>query len=66
MRHFIFYTAEGFTFSPNYNDIENCQILAFEYAGDIKRAKDLFNQHHAAYLAEHGFSIEQVVCKEII
>lgn len=65
MKHYIFYTTEGYTFSPNYNDIENCQILAFEHAIDIKSARDLFNQHYA-HLVKQGFSLEKIVCKEII
>ncbi len=65
MKHYVFYTTEGYTFSPNYNDIENCQILAFEHARDIKSARDLFNQRHE-YLVKQGFSLEKIVCKEIV
>ncbi len=65
MKHYIFYTTEGYTFSPNYNDIENCQILAFEHAIDIKSARVLFNQHHS-HLVKQGSSLEKIICKEII
>lgn len=66
MKHYIFYTTEGYTFSPNYDDIENCQILAFEDAIDEKSAYDLFYQHYYVHIIKQGFFMEKVVCREII
>lgn len=35
MKHFIFITTQGFTQTPNGNDIENCQVLG-RSRGDSK------------------------------
>lgn len=64
MKQFVFYTTEGYTYAPNSENVENCQILAFETANDKNEAMDLFKARYA-YLSEQGFSMAEVVCREI-
>ncbi len=65
MRHFIFYTTEGYTTAPDQTVLENCQILSFESATDAQNAWNIFTAKHSN-LIKMGFSIENIVCKELI
>lgn len=48
IRNFIFYTTEGYTFSPNLEsdmpDIENCQILGWGKGGTSRKAFNDFKK----------------------
>ena len=62
MRHFIFYTPDGFTQAPDLSDVDNCQILAFVDAPDINSAWDSFASLNPDLL-KRGFY--NIVCKEL-
>lgn len=47
MKRFIFYTKDGYTLSPNQTELENCQILAFVSAVNIKNAWSILTTQHA-------------------
>lgn len=63
MKHFIFYTTDGFTQAPDLTEMENCQILAFEDALDIQTAWDSFTILYSG-LSKMGF--HHIECKELI
>lgn len=63
MKHFIFYTADGFTQAPDLTEMENCQILAFKDAPDIQSAWDSFTTLNIG-LAKMGF--QNIKCKELV
>lgn len=63
MRHFIFYTPDGFTQAPDLSDVDNCQILAFVDAPDINSAWDSFVSLKPDLL-KRGFY--NIVCKELM
>jgi hypothetical protein len=50
IRHFIFYTTEGFTFQPNsvceIPEIENCQVLGWESGNTAREAFDNFKKEN--------------------
>ena len=62
MKHFIFYTTDGFTQAPDLTEMENCQILAFEDALDIQAAWDSFAVLNTS-LSKMGFN--HIECKEL-
>ncbi len=62
MRHFIFYTTDGFTQAPDLTEVGNCQILAFEDAFDMQSAWNSFASV-CADLSKMGF--HNIVCKEL-
>ncbi len=63
MRHFIFYTTDGFTQAPDLTEMDNCQILAFEDAPDKPSAWNSFASLYAN-LSKMGF--HNILCKEIM
>lgn len=63
MKHFIFYTSEGFTQAPDLTEMENCQILAFKDAPDIQSAWDSLATLNMS-LSKMGF--HNIECREII
>lgn len=64
MNNYIFYTGEGYTFAPDNSSVENFQILAFVSAENMQSAKEDFFKNYS-YFFEHGYSIEEVICKRI-
>ncbi len=63
MKHFIFYSTDGFSQAPDLTEMENCQILAFEDAIDMPSAWDSFAALNIS-LAKMGF--HNIECKELI
>jgi hypothetical protein len=67
MKHFIFLTTEGYTYSPNCSniepDVENCQVLGFEKGNNAEEAfKNL--KINNLFLKDLGF--EKVIGHEIV
>ncbi len=62
MKHFIFYTTDGYTQAPDLTEMENCQILAFKDAPDMQSAWDSFTPLHTK-LSERGF--HNIKCAEL-
>lgn len=62
MKHFIFYTPDGFTQAPDMSEVENFQILGFMEAPDIQTARDAFIMSHR-HLLNMGF--RNIECKEV-
>ncbi|MBQ0081693.1 MAG: hypothetical protein KBT41_00200 [bacterium] len=54
MEEFIFYTTEGFTYDPEGNDVENCQLLGIAYGEDKADALDNLLKKNP-FILEHGF-----------
>lgn len=65
MKQYVFYTTEGYTYSPNNEEIENCQILAFGISNSYENAIASFNKEYA-HLVSLGFSLEKIICKELV
>ena len=64
MNKYIFYTFEGFTQSPNEDDVENLQILGFESA--YTKAEALNNLiKNNDWIIQSGFSLEEIICKQL-
>ena len=64
MNKYIFYTFEGFTQSPNGDDVENLQILGFESASTKDEAlHNLLNNND--WIMETGFKLEEIICKKL-
>ena len=66
MNQYIFITKEGFTLSPNCTvsepDIENCQVLGFEYGNNDAHAFKEFIQNNL-HLENLGF--KEVICYKL-
>ncbi len=64
MNKYIFYTFEGFTQSPNGDDVENLQILGFESAPAKDEAlRNLLNNND--WIMKTGFELEKIICKKL-
>lgn len=64
MAKFIFYTDQGYTISPNGNELESLQILGIE---DGKSEEDALNNlfNNNEWILESGFSKESIKCNAI-
>ena len=59
---FIFYTDEGYTISPNDNELDSFQILGFEEGVDKEEA--LLNLHkNNTWIRKSGFKDENILCR---
>ena len=65
MKEFLFYTCEGFTYSPNDDEVENMKILGFEKADTYDEAYDLLLKNND-WIIETGFNKEKILCVECI
>jgi hypothetical protein len=63
MRYFIFLTEEGFTKTPDDEDIENLQVLGFANGLNEKDAFNNFIKENN-YLKETGF--KEVIAMELV
>jgi hypothetical protein len=64
MARYIFYTDQGYTISPNDNELENLQILGIDDGVDEKDAtKNLLLNN--SWIIETGFSLDKIKCKLI-
>ena len=64
MTQYIFYTTEGFTQSPDGEDIENCQLLGCAYGKDKHDAMDNLLKENP-WIKESGFEPRVAICKRL-
>ena len=65
MKIFLFYTAEGLTYSPTNILCENYQILGFERRETQEEALNTL-LHNNIWIDEYGFSIENIIVKQVV
>lgn len=65
MASYIFYTDEGYTSSPNNEEIENLQVLGIEDGNSQRKALDNLLKNNE-WIKESGFSEEKIRCYTII
>lgn len=65
MNEYMFYTAEGFSQSPNETDCENLQILGFEKAESLESAKEQLLKNNG-WILKYGFNAEEILSKKIL
>ena len=65
MNEYMFYTAEGFSQSPNETDCENLQILGFEKAESLEIAKEQLLENND-WIFQYGFNAEEILSKKIL
>lgn len=65
MAKFIFYTGQGYTISPNGDELESLQILGIEEGQSENDAlNNLFNNNE--WILESNFSKEDIKCNAIL
>lgn len=64
MKHFIFITTQGFTQTPNGNDIENCQVLG-RSRGDSKHEALQSLLDDNSWIESGGYDVEEIIGYEI-
>lgn len=64
MKTFIFFTGDGFTYSPTDVLCENYQILGFESGKSQEEAFDTFLVNNL-WVSEYGFSLENIVTRQV-
>ena len=64
MTKYIFYTTEGFTQSPDGEDIDNCQLLGCAYGQDKQEAMDNLLTENP-WIKERGFEPRKAICAEL-
>ncbi len=65
MNEYMFYTAEGFSQSPNETDCENLQILGFEKAESLEIAKKQLLENND-WILKYGFNADKILSKKIL
>ncbi|HMN32982.1 MAG: hypothetical protein IT215_02515 [Chitinophagaceae bacterium] len=59
MEEYVFYTLEGYTFSPTNKELENIQILGFEKGDTLKEAfENLIKNNN--WIKSSGFNIDEI------
>ena len=65
MKHYVFYTFEGYTESPTGQSVENIQLLGFEKGRTGKQAKEnLINS--CKWIEEMGFDKSEIESKQLL
>lgn len=64
MKTFIFFTGDGFTYSPTDVLCKNYQILGFESGKSQEEAFDTFLVNNL-WVSEYGFSLENIVTRQV-
>ena len=65
MKTYIFYTPEGYTGSPNGENIENMQILGFAAGQNVSQAlESLLNEND--WIKENGFHKSSILAKQLL
>ncbi|MDR1898067.1 MAG: hypothetical protein LBR10_14900 [Prevotellaceae bacterium] len=64
MARYIFYTDEGYTISPNDAEMENLQVIGFEYGATQEEAlTNLYKD--STWIEDAGFSKDRLKCYAI-
>ncbi|MBR3797440.1 MAG: hypothetical protein IKK36_00810 [Bacteroidales bacterium] len=65
MNEYIFYTTEGYTISPNNNDVDNCQVLGLVCGKNVTDAqRNLIKEN--PWIKKFGYDINKIICKQLI
>lgn len=65
MNEYIIYTTEGYTTSPNNNNVENCQVLGSVLGENVDDAqKNLIKEN--PWIKKCGYDISKTICKQLI
>lgn len=64
MQKYIFYTAEGYTESPNRLDVDNYQVLGWEQGETLVEAKEALLAKNN-WIVEAGFNPDEIIGNEI-
>ena len=65
MNEYVFLTSEGFTKSPNGEDVENFQILGFEKSDNKENAINLLLKHNV-WIIEKNFNIQKIKSRQLL
>lgn len=65
MANFIFYTDEGYTISPNNEELESFQILGFEKGATLQDGIDNLIENNS-WIVESSFDIGKIKYKAIM
>jgi len=65
MNEYVFFTSEGFTQSPNGDDVENFQILGFEKSDNKENAINLLLKHNV-WIIEKNFNIQKIKSRQLL
>ena len=65
MNEYVFFTSEGFTKSPNGEDVENFQILGFEKSDNKENAINLLLKHNV-WIIEKNFNIQKIKSRQLL
>ena len=64
MTKYILYTPEGFTQTPDGEDIDNCQLLGCAYGQDKHDAMDNLLKENP-WIKGRGFEPRKAICKQL-
>lgn len=65
MNEYVFFTSEGFTQSPNGDDVENFQILGFEKSDNKENAINLLLKHNV-WIIDKNFNIQKIESRQLL
>lgn len=66
MNEYIFYTAEGYTFSPlEGEEVMNCQVLGRICGKNVTDAKNQLAKQFP-WIKDCGFDLNEAICKQLV
>ena len=65
MKRFIVYTTEGYTESPTFQEVQNCQVLGEVEAQNEREAIEALFQREL-WITECNFSRHAAIAREIV
>ena len=66
MNEYIFYTCEGYTYSPKEEkEIENCQIIGRAEGKNVAEAQHVLLEANP-WIEEYGFDISKAIHKQLL
>lgn len=64
MKEYIFYTTEGYTISPNDENVDNCQVLGRAKGNDVEEAQQNLLKENPR-IEQYGFDIDVALSCEL-
>ena len=64
MKEYVFFTLEGYTFSPNNKEVENIQVLGFEKGDTLKEAFNNLIKNND-WIKNSGFNIDEIKARRL-
>ncbi len=65
MNEYIIISSQGYTQSPSGQDVENQQVLGYEFGADESSAKESFFKNNG-WLVKAGFDCQSALAYQII